>query len=291
MTTHDRSKHIGGSDIAAILGLSPWQSALDLYNRKKGLVIDEPDPDRDRRFRRGKLLEPVVREMIVHEYPGMKIQEKNARYMDWQAPYFSAEIDCELVDEHGEYCSGEIKTVSPFAAKAWGDAETDDIPAYYRAQVQWGLGILPEARRAYVFALFGADELRRYTIERNEDDIALIRGLAEEFWQRLEANEPPEPQTLADYKSKYKGGTGLQIEATPDIRATIEAIDEMRQSIKANKMVVETLEENLVKFVGDADEVTWEGRVLATYYPQTRKAYVSEVKATTYRKLVIRAQP
>lgn len=31
---HDRSKFLGGSDIAAVLGISPWKSPVDLWRDK-----------------------------------------------------------------------------------------------------------------------------------------------------------------------------------------------------------------------------------------------------------------
>ena len=43
MTTIDRTTTIGGSDVAAILGLSPWRSPLDVWREK---ALGEPD-DRD----------------------------------------------------------------------------------------------------------------------------------------------------------------------------------------------------------------------------------------------------
>lgn len=52
-----RSKGIGGTDIAAIVGLNPWKSPIDVYMEKTGLV--EPIPDNENLYW-GRELEPAV---------------------------------------------------------------------------------------------------------------------------------------------------------------------------------------------------------------------------------------
>ena len=61
----DRRTFLGGTDAPAVLGVSPWMTAVDLWRLKTGRVKPEPDPERDRRLERGKRLEPFICEMVV----------------------------------------------------------------------------------------------------------------------------------------------------------------------------------------------------------------------------------
>ena len=55
----DRHAGLGGSDAAAVLGLSPWTSPLDLYLDKRGELDEEPEqPTNWQRW--GHLLEDLI---------------------------------------------------------------------------------------------------------------------------------------------------------------------------------------------------------------------------------------
>jgi putative phage-type endonuclease len=64
-----RRTGIGGSDIAAILGLSPWRTPLDVYRDK----VDGAEQPETEAMRWGRLLEDVIaREYAVRA--GVRIQ-------------------------------------------------------------------------------------------------------------------------------------------------------------------------------------------------------------------------
>jgi predicted phage-related endonuclease len=58
---------VGGSEIAVVLGLSPWKSRFTLYLEKKGLTAAEPDKPIQEWGRR---IEPVVRDKFAETHPG-----------------------------------------------------------------------------------------------------------------------------------------------------------------------------------------------------------------------------
>jgi predicted phage-related endonuclease len=53
----DRTGYIGGSDIAAILGLSPYKTPLDVYLEKRGLWEDGAAGEA---ARWGTIMEPIL---------------------------------------------------------------------------------------------------------------------------------------------------------------------------------------------------------------------------------------
>lgn len=224
---NDRTKFIGGSDIAAILGISPWKTAIDLWLDKTAPRVE--DGRNHAAKRRGTRLEPYIVDMIREEH-GLNIVARNERYIDADVPYFAAEIDAETTDENIE-----IKTVHPFKSKEWGELQTDQLPLHYVAQVQWGLGVRRK-ERARVFALIG-DDLRPYVVERDDETIESLREKAAEFWTRyvLAKLRPPmdyaDSKTLDTLRRLYPGTDGSTVEATAmheHWRAVLQTAEDMR---------------------------------------------------------------
>ncbi|MEI7752669.1 MAG: hypothetical protein WCJ71_11360 [Candidatus Omnitrophota bacterium] len=98
-----------------------------LYQKKIGEYQEEITPAKQKIFDRGHRWEEIVVEMLVDELEeqghDVKILARNQRYADPDYPFLRAEIDVELLID-GEEVNGEAKTVSPFAAKAWGEVGT-----------------------------------------------------------------------------------------------------------------------------------------------------------------------
>jgi putative phage-type endonuclease len=274
----DRRKFIGGSDISAILGISPWRSAVDLWVDKITPPVENGQNAAAKR--RGTRLEPYILDMIRHEH-GLHIVANNARYIDAAVPYFAAEIDAETEDENIE-----IKTVHPFKAKEWGAHDTDELPLHYVAQVQWGLGVRPKARTR-VFALIG-DELKPYVVERDEETIAALRERAMTFWT---AYVQPKVQPPIDYQHKdvidtlkrlYPGTDGTVIEATAmheHWRAVHETASEM---VKKYEGVLDGARAHLLAEMGNAAAIKFIDGKAFIRKVINKKAYVVEHAAGRY---------
>jgi putative phage-type endonuclease len=244
----DRSKFLGGSDIAAILGISPWKTATDLW-------IDKTTPPREdgRNWQakaRGTRMEPYIVDMIREEY-GLQIVARNQRYIDADVPYFAAEIDAETADENIE-----IKTVHPFKSREWGDLDTDQLPLHYIAQVQWGLGV-HRRQRCRVFALIG-DDLRGYVVERDDETIAAMRDKAAEFWQRYVVADLRPPLDYADSKTLdtlrrlYPGTDGSAIEANAMHEHWRAVLQNAQDMAKKYEGVIDGAKAHLLAEMGNA---------------------------------------
>lgn len=75
----DREKYIGGSDIPAIMGISPFKSRFDLLLEKAGLK--EPDFSGNIYTEYGNVMEPKIRK-YVSEFQGMTFTEGKHIYGD-----------------------------------------------------------------------------------------------------------------------------------------------------------------------------------------------------------------
>lgn len=280
----DRTKYIGGADIAAILGISPWRNVVDLWMDK--ITPPKENGGNAAAKRRGSRLEPYIRDMIVEEH-GLRIVESNQRYKDEVIPYFASEIDFEYLDEEtGQIENGEIKTVHPFKAKEWGDINTDLLPIHYVAQVQWGLGI-KKRNRCKVFALIG-DELKPYQIERDDETIEAMRTRADEFWNKFVL---PKIQPPIDYQHKdiidtlkrlYPGTDGTVIAANAmheHWRAVFETSQEM---VKKYEGILDGAKAHLLAEMGNASAIRFDDGKAFGRKVINKKAYVTEHAATSY---------
>ena len=81
-----RKKGIGGSDVAAALGLSPYRTARDLFYDKIGVEMSVEEEDKNIMFEIGHLLEDVVAKIFAKK-TGNHIQVFEDHMM-YQHPLF-----------------------------------------------------------------------------------------------------------------------------------------------------------------------------------------------------------
>jgi putative phage-type endonuclease len=239
--SQDRRGFIGGSDIGAIFGVNPWTTALDVYEQKIATEFVEPEiePKREKLYRRGKKLEPWVMELLEEER-GIFIQKRNQIYVDDEHSWMRAEIDFEYVDNIG-LCNGDVKTVSPFAASEWGEQETDEIPLSYCLQFHWGM-MVTKRPVCLVAVLIGADDLRVYKVQRDDELIGVMRQKAIDFWERVNKKTPPPAQTIGDiHKMLFKYG-GFPVNNDPEIMTALHALRTVKESEKEVKALKEEYE-------------------------------------------------
>ena len=255
---HDRSKYLGGSDIAAVLGISPWRTPLELW-RDKTTPRVEGTPKKV--FARGQRWESVVAEMLVDDLQRrghrVEILRSNTRYQDLDIPFLAAEIDFELrLDDDEDITNCELKTVHPFRMREWGDTGSDDLPVHYTAQVMHGLGVTRRTK-GMLAALFGADELRTYPVPADSETITGMRGQALAFWtDHVLTGLPPAPKNLADLGILFgKEGDGPPLLAEPELVARVLRLRAIHSEIKAREAEAEAVEFEIKQAMRDASEI------------------------------------
>lgn len=268
----DRSKFLGGSDVAAIFGVSPWQTPLDLFIKKVSGQQEELTEEKRKFFARRKRQEPVIAEMLADEY-GIKvtrlsIDDNPNRYVDREHSFLVAEIDFEFemspsVREafpgrpefaaipNGTLLNGEIKTVHPFKAYEWGEQGSEDVPIHYAAQVMHGLGVTKRPA-AIVAALFGLDTLLCFPVMADAETIANMREKAVKFWhQNVLEQIPPDPVNIEDVIRMYAGFNGRAVNLSPEAFDALHGLDSVRvrqQQINEERMELEWILARCVAF-------------------------------------------
>jgi len=253
--TYDRTKYIGGSNAAAIMGLGAYEhTPLSTYLQKTGQVVEEMDEKKRLFLNRRKRWEGPIIEMLREEFDA-EIVAVNRRYVDSLYNFMAAEIDFEWRDADGTIQNGEIKTVSPFnfgERAGWGEAGTDEIPVHYACQVMHGLG-LTGRRTCIVAALVGLDNMIFYRVERDDATILEMRTRCVNFWRlNVEKLIPPEPVSLADVMKLTLKMNGKPVEITEEIKAKVDQLASIRAQYKSMEFAEETIGFEVFNFVRKA---------------------------------------
>ena len=279
----DRSTYIGGSDAAAILGLSPWKTALDVYLDKTG-EREQEDPSKAKIFARGKRMEPYIIDLLAED-EGINIIHRGQRYQSPQHPFMAAEIDAEYFDAGlGSVQNIEIKTAHPFGVKEWGEELSDSVPLHYVVQAMHGLMVT--GRQLCTFGvLIGSDDFRIYRVERDEETITAMREKEIEFWQRVQDRNPPEPTTTSDIRRLFERDAGTAIEASAEMFEAYSNLRATKQAIKELEAEGDLLQEKLQVFMADAARLTMGGKDLITWKTQSTRRLDQKALAAAHPEL------
>ncbi len=175
-----RRKGIGGSDAAAILGLNPWKTPMDVWLEKTGEFED--DPGENEKMYWGNVLEDIVaREFTART--GLKVRRRNAILKHKDRPFMIANVDRLVI---GHKAGLECKTAGQYAAEDWEMG----LPDYYMPQLQHYMAVTGYPVW-YVAVLIGGQEFKYYKITRDDYFIRDLVQAEVEFWRLVETRTPP----------------------------------------------------------------------------------------------------
>lgn len=291
----NRRSGIGGSDVAACLGLSPWRTPVQVWENKTGRETSDINSDA---AHFGTILEDIVAKEFSSRM-GLRVQKVNTTMRSGENGWQIANIDRAVVnpdiagrvfvlDEQAKKETGrqistdtilECKTANSFSAHLWGETQEHEIkagqivtehkiPIYYETQVQWYMGITG-AKTCYVAVLIGGQDFRIYKVDRNEEVIeALTRGCFE-FWHEYVVKDlPPQPVNIDDVRRLYKIERGPMIEATNEVAIDVGEIRTIRERIDELKKQEEAVKTRLAIAIGDAEGITLNGERVVTFKAQ-----------------------
>lgn len=185
---------ISASQLASVLGLSPWLSPFTLWHIKAGLVEQE-EIGSVPAVHWGTVLEAPIADEFARQHPEFGV-EPAGTFQSVQRPWQIATPDRLLYEAgHGlDPLSGlEIKAVR--SSDGWGDPGSDEIPIAYRCQVMQQMDVLG-LDTWHVAVLIGGQDYREYQLTRDDADVALIREAGEAFWRSVEQGTPPDVDAL-----------------------------------------------------------------------------------------------
>ena len=236
----DRSSYIGGSDIAAIMGLGATyngvqQTPLTVYLKKIGELESDIDQEWQDILEFRKDMEGPIIKLLRRRFDA-KIVAVNQRFVDREYPFFAAEIDFLWADADGVIQNGEIKTVEAIAFgehTGWGEEGTSNYPVNYTCQNMWGLGVHP-ADVCVLAALIGISRPIFYRLERDDEVITEMRQRAHYFWtENVLKRTPPDPVNLEDVMRLTLKMRGRPVEADDEMVKHLHDLASIRASIAA----------------------------------------------------------
>jgi putative phage-type endonuclease len=258
-------RKIGGSTIAAILGLSQWSSPHSVYLELTG---ETPPTENNAILERGRKLEPVIAQMFAAIHDEFQVVTQGILEDD-ECPYLIGSPDRMLLSSLTRVIASglEIKTADVSKMPEWGEEETDEVPVEYWTQCQWYMGLtgLPDWYIAVGFVKPGSKKIvgyREYYLEFDKARFAAMKQRAIEFWENHVVPKVPPPITVADaatvqyYKSRYPNHV-------PDKWAySDEELDRVAteyllasETLKQFEKNVETLKIKLIAAIGENEGI------------------------------------
>lgn len=251
-----RMTGIGASECAAALGMSQYQTPLDIYLRK----IGESEPVADNvPMRMGRLLEPIV--LDLYESEAGPINRQQHTLQAEAHPFMFATPDA--INLAGVY-PVDAKTVGARSLHQWGEPGTDQVPTDYLLQVTHQM-IVTGATRADIAVLMAGQDFAIYPIERDPELVDMIVEGLRQFWARVERREPPAPTTAAQADRLYRRSVAREKEADAQTASVVAELAITREQIKVFERHEEALTLELKSYLANADTLVYQGRTVATW--------------------------
>ena len=169
---------IGGSDIAAIAGLSQWESAYTKWAKKTKQIPDSIEPSMSMRL--GTKLETPIAEIFAEEHPELELYTTGT-WANKEEPWMRANPDAIYADSTGEFGILEVK----FSRDYW-----TAVPQSYRAQVLWYMRVFG-LKKAKLVALAGST-YQEFDIEWDQFEADTLFGAAIRFRNHVTQLRPPQ---------------------------------------------------------------------------------------------------
>lgn len=272
-----RSKGLGGSEIAAVVGLSPWQSRFSLWHLKRGTIGKQSVNDG---MRWGTPLEPVVCDYFASQRDMLDVLPAGT-YRHHEREWQIANPDRLLWDdEHGHVGILEVKTAHQYDAHEWGYGP-EDIPPYYRCQVLWYLDAL-ELPVAHLAVLIGGSDYREYEIPYSADEAEWLREQGRLFWQSVTSGEAPEidgsDATYEAVRELHPQINGETVEIPADLHEWFQASKKAAEQAKTEHTAAKA---TLLDAMGDARYAEVGGE--RAYRRQPNRSGISLVSVPPFR--------
>ena len=208
-----RRHGVTASEIAVVMGLSPYDSPFALYHRKRG---DLPGIEEDDAMALGRHMESYVAGQFAKRHPEFTvIGDGRMLFAHPGRPWQMATPDRQVYEVSG--MADRLRRNEPLAlleckidagGDGWGEDGSDQIPVHYRCQILWQCDVMA-ARNWYLACLdWRSRKIRVYEgklDDQAEADLRLMRIEALAFLDRLNGcGGPPDvdwrPQTAAALK-------------------------------------------------------------------------------------------
>jgi putative phage-type endonuclease len=250
---------VTASKVAAILGLSPWDSPRSLWHKMHG---DLPREEQNDAMTRGHYLEPAILAWWRDQHgviEGEFVEQPTYTLDDWAAATPDM-VACHPIDDN-------VLVEAKSTSMDWDN----ELPAYYLTQVLFQLAV-SGLSRCRVPVIGPRLTFTEYVVDIADyaEDVPIIMARCRAFWESLAGDEPPPlDDSVATYDAVRKvhpeieRGAEVEVDAK-QARALVEWCDELKSTEKSARFAKSTV----IDLMGRAQYATHNGVRIARRQPR-----------------------
>lgn len=291
-----RRNGLGASEVPAILGLSKYQSGLDVWLEKRGMA--EPRGADTMQQKVGRHAESMIARLYEEQTGAVLMTVPTRRHPALDVLFASADRMVVGMDSTDWLMPVEIKNRGGIP-QGWGESGTDLVPQEVAVQVHVQMACYG-LHMADVAALLGGNDFRTYRLHRDKDIEATILEAVDAWWRRhiVEGIEPPiEGPTAGQYLAKkFASVTGDVIRADESNALILGALADTRRELKKAEdeddrltlLVKAAIGENK-GIEGPAGKALWsvvKGRVTTDWKGLSMNLLEEEYPADTHQEMI-----
>lgn len=295
-----RKKSIGGSEIAAVIGMNRWRTPFQVWAEKTGRIDNAVQQSESMYW--GTVMEAILRQEFAKR-TGYSVKEVRYIFASADNPFMTANIDGYVDLGNGEYAVLEIKTAGNYAEQDWQDG----CPIEYYLQVQHYLYITGMSK-AFIAVLIGGNTFKYIEVDRDEDTIQTVVCCAKQFWNLVQTDTPPavNEKDNALLATLYPSSKAVTVKMPKEYKDVLRQYTEAKQTIEAAKKLKDEAEAKLKAFMQENDtaaidnyKVSWKSsernslsaeKVKALLTPEQIKDCTTTTTTRTLRISIIKAK-
>ncbi len=276
---------IGGSEVAAVLGLNPYGTTpFDVWQEKTGRQHKEIS---NRFTLWGSILEDTVARHFAY-VTGYAVAKCSRHFSLKSAPWLVGNVDRLITIDGVRSAVLECKTASAYSdskfnkSAAWyadgeffddnagGITSETDIPINYYLQCQHYM-LVTGYHKCFLAVLIGGNDYRIFVVPFNESVSKFIYSKCSEFWcQNVLSDVPPEPKS-SDYIKTFFQKENSVIVANDYVSALIATMKVNNDKIAELEHDNDLIKDEIVKYIATNEQLLdADGNKIATFKAQNR---------------------
>jgi putative phage-type endonuclease len=239
-----RKTGIGGSDVAAVLGLSRYKTPADIWLEKTGRL--QPESGNEFTYWGQRLESIIADEYAVRN--GYLLDEPVEMFRHKKLPFLIANPDRLIRGKNGIL---ECKTAGAYKISEWGEEGTDQIPTEYLLQAAHYRYVL-DANFVDIAVLIGGNAYRQYKYDKNERLEEKIMEKLTVFWEENVIKDvKPEPKTRRDVEILFRE-TDKVMEADEELEKDLMQMAELKRKSSETEKELAQLQDKICVRIGEA---------------------------------------
>lgn len=279
-----RVQDVTSTESSALFDMSPYDTAFSLWHRKKeGEIVELADNER---MRWGRRLQDAIAQGIAEDMGW--VAEPMTQYMRIVESRMGASFDWRMIDEQNRIGLFEIKNVDYLIFRDKWKVEDGMLvaPPHIEIQLQHQMHVA-ETEWGAIGVLVGGNAPRVLVRERDLEVGNAIEQRIRDFWQSVDANDPPAPtfpddaEFLCKLYSKVDPGKVFDGRGNEVLRSLVDDYHRIHDIETMAKEDKKTIQSQILTVIGDSEKVMLEGFSLSAGW--VKDSLVKEYVRKGYR--------